>query len=181
MNTLIGPLPKHIYCYVDANEVSDGDGLLPCVWFGLVSHPGRVWGCNVLLECGAVYRNVPPHRIAFTDKAECGWTCHFSQTWNCYGYQWAACEYPFLAGLRCNTVCGISRFNREGEYLFTVAPVGDGYSNDPSQAKEFQFIKLFNGRLTIQPTDRVLFCDASFTTVDPVPKLKRQTAVYSCE
>jgi hypothetical protein len=46
--------------------------------------------------------------------------------------------------------------------------------------KEFIFIKLDNGRLTIQPTNKVLFIDSSFIT-PMIPKLKLQEQIYSCE
>jgi len=71
----------------------------------------------------------------------------------------------------------------EGEYLFTAAPINDGYSAYPEQAKEFKFIKLTNGRLTVQPTNRVAFEDLSFTgTISELPKgLARQSTVWTCE
>jgi hypothetical protein len=43
------------------------------------------------------------------------------------------------------------------------------------------FIKLENGRLTIQPTDRVLFHDLSFVTPEWPTNLKTTTEIYSCE
>jgi hypothetical protein len=67
-----------------------------------------------------------------------------------------------------------------GEYLFSVTHLHDGWSNSPDQDKEFIFTKLDNGRLTIQPTNRVTFIDDSFTT--PIlSKLKLQEEIYSCE
>jgi len=69
-----------------------------------------------------------------------------------------------------------------GEYLFTVAPVGDGFSEVPEQSKEFKCIKLNNGRFTVQPTDRVIFQDKSFTTAMEWPVgLKRMDQTFSCE
>jgi hypothetical protein len=63
--SLVGELPRHIYCFVDSTYThTESQGFLPCVWFGLVSYPGRTWGCTVMLECGAIYRNVPAHAIA---------------------------------------------------------------------------------------------------------------------
>ena len=49
--------------------------------------------------------------------------------------------------------------------------------------KEFHFIELENGRLTIQPTDRVVYQEKSFTTgLLAFPKgLRPQTEVYRCE
>jgi hypothetical protein len=57
-----GPLPRHVYCYVQPYAFGNEDWLR-VAWFGLVSHPGRTWGCHVMLECGAVYRNVPLHQL----------------------------------------------------------------------------------------------------------------------
>jgi hypothetical protein len=48
------------------------------------------------------------------------------------------------------------------------------------QDKEFIFVQLDNGRLTIQPTNKVAFIDPSFILPD-LPKLKTQTITYSCE
>lgn len=180
VNTLIGSLPRHLYVWVDSRFTHKRDrGFVRAVWFGLVSYPGRVWGCNVMFESGAVYRSVPPHAIGFRlDASE--WAVSQAQMWDCYSYQWTAHEYEYLKGLRCAALIGGERAG--GEYLFTAAPLGDGFSAAPEQAKEFMFIKLDNGRLTIQPTNRVLFEDRSFTEVvtDP-PKLKLQEEVWSCE
>ena len=71
-----------------------------------------------------------------------------------------------------------------GQYLFTVAPIGDAFSSYPEQAKEFSFIRLENDRLTIQPTNHLIFRERSFTTNDAMefPRdMARQTAIWSCE
>lgn len=180
-HTLIGQLPRHVYCFVDsAFTHAESKGFTPAVWFGLVSYPGRMFGCTVMLECGAVYRNLPPHAIAFEEKPQ-PWDRVHSQHWDCYGWDFTAIEYDYLAGLDVLAKCG--EHEHTGEYLFTVAPVGDAFSAAPEQAKEFVFVKLDNGRLTIQPTDRVVFRERSFTGDGlkfPVG-LKRQTEVWNCE
>jgi hypothetical protein len=188
--SLTGQLARHLYCYVDSSFThKESVGFVPCVWFGLVSYPGRMWGCTVMLESGAIYRNVPPHAIAFCEKPKGISTEHFgkyrwepkdAQTWDCYGTDFTVLEYNYLQGLDCEVMANKEVFN--GTYLFTVAPVGDAYSAAPEQAKEFVFVKLDNGRLTIQPTNNVLFTDRSFTNDEGWPKgLKRQTATWSCE
>ena len=65
---LIGQLPHHQYVQVDTRFTHTQPVLpsTPAVWFGLVSYPGRAWGCTVLLESGAVYRNLPLHALAHT-------------------------------------------------------------------------------------------------------------------
>lgn len=178
--TLVGELPRHRYVWVDTEFThSEPAGFVRAVWFGLVSYPGRLWGCTVMLQSGAVYRNLPPHAVAFKEGVK--GHLHDSQYWDCYGEGFTVIEYTYLAGLRCRV--RFSGGEAGGVYLFTVAPVGDGFSAVPEQAKEFAFIELYDGALTIQPTNRVLFEERAFTTKGAEwPKdLRRQTEVWSCE
>lgn len=180
MNTKIGSLPKHRYVWVDSrNTHEEPVGWVRVNWIGLVAHPGRVWGCNVMFEFGGIYREVPPHWIAFRPNAP-AWEVDQAQLWDCYGYHWTAHEYTALRGLRCRAM--IKGQVYRGAYLFTVAPMEDGFSEAPEQSKEFLFIELDNGRLTIQPTNRVVFEDRSFTVEGAaIPRLKLMTKVWSCE
>ena len=184
IHSLVGPLPRHLYVYVDAtftHREIHGPRYQPAVWFGLTSTPGRMWGCTVMLESGAVYRSLPPHALAFSMHPEEPWGVGDAQTWDCYGTDFSTLEYPYLAGLRCVAKAGQQEL--PGQYLFSVAPIGDGFSAQPEQAKEFHFIHLENGRLTIQPTNRLVYEERSFTT-GPLAfphGLARQTEIYSCE
>ena len=180
--TLVGELPRHLYIWVDsAYTHQESHGFIPAVWYGLVSYPGRSWGATVLLENGAVYRNIPSHALGFSDWPEPEWAPQDAQTWDCYGYGFTALEYSYLADLRCMALANGRQ--HLGRYLFTVAPVDDGFSAYPEQAKEFMFIELDNGRLTVQPTNHVLFQDKSFTTGgwDVPTGLKRQTDIFRAE
>lgn len=182
MNHQSGNIPHHQYLFVDSRFITNDEQTtwLPAVWFGLVSIPGRMWGLNVMLECGAVYRNVPPHAVAFENppEMEC-WENDDAQRWDCYGTAFSAFEYTYLRGLDC--VCRCDDTRHEGTYLFTAVPIDDGFSRDPSQSKEFMFVRLYNGRLTIQPTDKLLFNDKSFTRPEWPTNLKRNDRIYSCE
>jgi predicted dienelactone hydrolase len=158
-----GSLPRHQYCAVSSVHVrKKGNGFEPCVWFGLKSYPGRAWGCHVMLEGGAVVRDLPLHALAHGSGVEIPWFEQDAQHWDCYGYQFAVHEYDFLRGLEAFAMCGKEKAYR-GTYLFTAVPIGDAYTAEPEQAKEFMVIKLNHGRYTIQPTNRVLFRDASWT------------------
>lgn len=178
--THAGPLPKHRYVYIEPNAIGTHDWL-PAVWFGLCAYPGRAWGCHVMLESGAVYRNIPLHQLAHNKVAE-PWTVKDAQMWDCYGWQFSLIEYTYFSGMRA-TVKLTDKRELPGEYLFTAAPIGDGFSATPEQAKEFTFFALDNGRFTTQPTNRVLFEDRSFTSKDRQwpTFLKRQTETFSCE
>lgn len=183
MYTLVGDLPRHQYVFVDSAFTHESPvGFIPAVWFGLVSYPGRVWGCNVLLESGAIYRNLPPHALYFSGNQSTPWDVKDCQHWDCYGYQFSCIEYKYLAGL--DVVVRANKKELHGSYLFTVAPIGDGFSAYPEQAKEFSFIHLDNDRITVQPTNHLLFKEKSFTRnaqmIFPTD-IKRQTEVWSCE
>jgi hypothetical protein len=96
--------------------------------------------------------------------------------WDCYGATFSLHEYTYLREMRAKTKHG------SGVYLFTAAFFDDGYTRTPEQGKEFSFIELNNGRLTVQPTNRTLFEDLSFTVDTGVPTdLLTQTEVWSSE
>ena len=174
---MIASLPIHKYVWVDSSFIrTTGTGFEPAVWFGLVSQYGRAWGLNVLLECGAIYRSLPPHAIAFSAEPQLKWEVTDAQLWDCYADIFQLHEYRYLKEMTASTKDYV------GTYLFTAAFVDDGFTRAPDQKKEFSFIELDNGRLTIQPTNRTLFEDKSFTVNTGPPKdLVTQTKVWSCE
>jgi len=173
-----GPLPRHTYCYVEPNTFGN-EKWERVAWFGLVSHPARTWGCHVMLESGAVYRNVPLHRLAHRETVT-GWTPCEGQTWDCYGHHFSVVEYPFLEAAPVRVKLR-NKTEHTGRYMFTAIPMLDGFSLEPEQSKEFYFIKLDNGRFTAQPTNHVLVQDKSFITVSEWPRLKRQTEMWSVD
>ena len=162
-----GDIPTHQYCYVEQKYITNGElqGTEPCVWFGIVAYTGRVWGCQIMLKSGAFYREVPLHALCYDRVPEPNWTPSLAQEWDCYGMQFSTLCYKYLAGLDVKVRCGKAS-EHEGKYLFTAVPIGDSYSEFPDEAKEFQFIQLDFGRITCQPTNRVLFIDKSFTERD---------------
>ena len=176
MNTGSASLPHHQYVWVDQSFIREGgSGWEQAVWFGLHSHPGRAWGCHVMLECGAVYRGLPPHALAVDDKPD-DWTLPQAQMWDCYGTQFSLLRYRVLIGLQARATNGILC-----DYLFTAVPIGDGYSEHPSQSKEFMFMRTKGERLLILPTNKLRFIDKSFTAEVERPRLKLADTVWSCE
>ena len=174
-----GALPRHQYCFVEPNALGEHDWLA-CVWFGIVSHPGRAWGCHVLLECGAVYRNVPLHQLAHKRTGD-PWGAKDAQTWDCYGLDFSTIEYPYLAAARAQAKLQDGRC-LPGRYLFTIVPIGDGFSSVPEQAKEFYVTALDTGRYTAQPTNHILIEERSFTTNLSWPTfLRRQSTIHCAE
>jgi hypothetical protein len=172
------PVPKHIYTGVQADAMGT-HGWLPVTWFGLVSFPGRLWGAHVMIDGGAVYRNVPLHHMASRADAA-PWRACDAAAWDCYGYQFSVLEYTFLRAMSC--LCRTRAGEIRGTYMFTAVPVGDGWSEAPEQSKEFTFVALDNGRYAALPTNFILFDDQSrFRTLAWPTFLQRQTETYSCE
>ena len=177
----IAPLPTHRYVLVDSNFTHKTPcGFVEAMWVGVTSIPGRAWGINVILrDGGCLYRNLPPHSISFGQNDPVVWNIQNSQLWDCYSYHFTIVQSPILRGLRMRAKIGSEIHT--GEYLFHIAHLNDGWSDSPDQDKEFYFIKLDNGRLTIQPTNRITFVDASFIVNDNLPELKLSETIYSCE
>jgi len=176
MNTGSASLPHHQYVWVDRSFIREGGtGFEPAVWFALHSHPGRAWACHVMLECGAVYRGLPPHAIAYSADPD-DWTLPQAEIWDCYGWSFSLLSYAFLAGLQAVTKDGVLC-----DYLFTAVPIGDAYSAHPSQSKEFMFMRTKGERLVILPTNGLRFIDKSFTAEGERSRLKLSDTVWSCE
>lgn len=179
--TKIGALQTHRYIWVDSAYTHEEPvGLVEAMWVGLTSIPGRAWGINVILrDGGALYRNIPPHAVAFTREPEHDWIICEAQLWDCYSYDFTVLQNPIMRGMEVSVRLK-SGVISHGQYLFSTAHLHDGWSDAPEQDKEFIFVQLDSGRLTIQPTNRVRFIDHSFTT-EELPRLKLQETIYSCE
>jgi hypothetical protein len=184
--TFAANLPRHQYVMVSRKFISQGNesGWEDAVWFGLYSVPHRAWGCTVMLKCGALYRGLPLHALAFTNGTSEPWTLGDAQRWDCFGWNFTTIEYDYLRELDCQVWLAGRQTWMRGAYMFTAEPYGDGYSLEPSQTKSHHFIELANGRIACVPGNNVLFTEASFTGKNGVAKptwLKVQTQVFHAE
>ena len=177
----IAPLPKHIYLWVDSRFThQEPCGWQEAMWVGVTSIPGRMWGLNVIFrEGGMLYRGIPPHAVSFSKK-DSPWSEGESQLWDCYSHDFTLIHNPILTGFRMLAKCKDSI--HLGEYLFEATHLNDGWSHTPEQDKTFYFIRLGNGRLTILPTNRIVFEDRSFIkNMTDIPRLKLSETIFSCE
>lgn len=172
-------LPHHLYVWVDSSLIrKDRTGFEPAVWFAIRSEPNRAWGCHVMLECGAVYRNVPPHAVAFSPNPESNWPIKKAQVWDCYGRDFRVIKYDYLADLQAR----YDYTDGKARYLFTACPEGDGFSAAPEQSKEFMFMRTEGDRLLIRPTNMLLFNERSFTEDTGWPRdIRTSTVIWDCE
>lgn len=184
MAEIISSLPMgHLYAWVDRAFLSAGQrqGFERCSWFGLTSIPGRAWGLQVLLECGAVFSTVPPHALAFSAAPPASWRLDQAQRWDLPGSIYSVHCYQQLAGRDVDAY--VRGEWMPGKYIFSARHLGDGYSDHPEQAKEYNFIHVYvRERLTILPGNCMIVHDPAFTRVKGKPDwLRTQTEVYACE
>lgn len=172
-------LPYHLYVTIDENVISTKEtGSQKAVLFSLQPNIGSIFGGHVLLECGAVYRNIPLNAMTVdinqldSDRNinNQTWTSQHLQTWDCYSENYNVIEYNYLRGLATKAK-GPNNENLYGVYKFTIIPKGDGFSRYLNQAKELVFCHHEKtGRIFIRTTDTILFEEKSFTTNIEWPK-----------
>lgn len=175
MFTKYGSIPHHKYILVDSSFTHESPiGWQEAMWVGVTSIPGRAWGLNVVFRLGGMlYRNVPPHAVAFAPEPESLWCVDNAQAWNCYSDHFVVYDDPVLAGMRLNAKT--SAGTQPGEFMFATGHMRDGWSEAPEQDKMFMWCRLDNGRLTIQPNNHVTFFDSSFIiNSQPKPRLLLQ-------
>ena len=174
-------IPLHQYVWVSSSFIRRGkpaNSFEPAVWFAVRSEPGRAWGCHVMLECGAVYRNVPPHALAFSPEVDGDWRLPDAQVWDCYGHEFDVVRYQYLSDLTAR----YDGTDKSARYLFTACPRDDGFSAAPDQSKEFMFMQTEDNRLLIRPTNMLLFEERSFTEDSGWPTdLATSHRVWRCE
>jgi hypothetical protein len=131
-----------------------------------------------MLECGAVYRNVPPHALAFSACPAPHWTLQDAQVWDCYGTEFDVIKYDYLADLTAR----YDGTDNKATCIFALCPTGDGFSAAPEQSKEFLCLRTTGDRLLIRPTNMLLFEERSFTEDTGWPTdIKTSTQVWRAE
>jgi len=68
-----------------------------------------------------------------------------------------------------------------GDLWFALDHVKDGYSLEPGQHKIHWIVALSSGVFTCVPQDMVLVTETSFTSPQSIPRIKRQSRIWSCE
>lgn len=181
-------LPTHRYVWVREDSVLNQPSdpvipkLIPAVWLGISSQPGRAIGCQVLLECGALVLDLPLHALAHTELViDSEWVpvSQGRQAWDAFGWDVEVFEVPFLSGLDVEV---LGQDPGDGVAWFAIDWVRNGYSEEPGQHKWLWVVARNDGWIGAYPQDKLLFRDASFTE-GPLPEggIKRQTEMWSAE
>lgn len=173
-------LITHRYVMVNGPCVSGNTEAIPAVWFAISSTPGRALGCHVLLESGAMVADLPLHWL--TTDGEGGRSLEQCQAWDCFGYEPCVNEFDYLNLLECRVLDREHKATEiTGKAWLSVDWIRNGWSEYPEQHKLMHVISCSDGSIRMLPTDRLLWNDASFTKIDGVPRILRQTAEWSVE
>lgn len=183
LNTEIPP----IECFVRAEYMrqhKDSQGTIhPCVIFGLASIPGQVPLFHFLMEDGGIWWRMPI--AAFCQHACQPLPLSELMMWDSFSRFPAVTRFEMLANKRL-VYRSRSNVKRWGRYLFTIdwsAPDGTGFSETPGQHKCGHVIALDDGNFAIQPNNRVLLFEPSYTPQFEKPILERLVSdrIYSVE
>jgi len=179
-------LPRHRYVYVVPSFVlRDGlrTALVPAVWIGVSVTAGRSIGCHVLLENGAVVVDLPLHALRSQMVTYEPIPLSELVSWDCYGWSAEAWQPEAISGLSCAILSEDHKGVRgKGTMWFAIDHMGDGYSMAPEQHKHLWIVERERDRaLMLLPQDRVLIEDSSFTHIDGIPPIKRQSIVWYAE
>lgn len=185
-------LPRHRYVWVMSDYVRHSDDgssqyeLIPAVWWGVSVQPNRVLQCHVVLENGAMVVDLPLHALRWhtqkepTDKLLPLATMYF--TWDGYGWDAEIVQVEYLDEMRVQLLDDEHRLTGEfGELWFAIDHMKDGFGMEPAQHKHLWVVANSCGRFSWVPQDQLLIYDKSFTEVDGVPKIKRQSVIWSAE
>jgi hypothetical protein len=178
-------LPRHRYIWVIESAVhrkGSQELTVPAVWWGLSATPGRMFGCHVLLESGAMVVDLPLHALRHKPNATHRVFPEMAQRWDAYGWHVEAHEPRYLQDLRCKVLSeNHKHIVGTGELWFYVDHIADGYSLEPGQHKHHWVVGMSEGHFDCVPQDMVLVEETSFTQDNGIPPIKRQSKVWSCE
>ncbi len=144
---------------------------LPCVIFGVASLPGQVPLFHFLTADGGIWWRMPISAFCHIEDAptaDLGDLC----LWDSFSYQVSVNRFEFLANKR---MAYRDRHNvtAEGRYLFTLDWCGTGFAEVPGQHKCGHVIARDDGNYAIQPNNRLLVFEPSFTTQYGKPVIER--------
>lgn len=179
-------LPRHRYVWVVPNFVlrDETKTLVPAVWVGVSVTPNRSIGCHVLLENGAMVVDLPLHALRGADVNWIPRDISDLVAWDCYGWSAEIWEPEYLSGLRCGILTADHKqVEDEGTLWFAIDHIKeDGFSLAPEQHKHLWVVERERDHvLMLLPQDRMLVEEKSFTEIDGIPPIKRQSVIWSAE
>jgi hypothetical protein len=171
LNASIPPIECYVRGNFLRNQEDSHDVYLPCVIFGVASVQSRSPLFHILMEDGGLWWRLPIS--AFCSKPGVPQEdLHNLVLWNSFSPNITVTKFANLANMRMAYI-DRTKTKIHGKYLFTLDwhnpdynRLDVGYSETPSQHKCGHVIQRDDGNFAIQPNNRVLLFEPSFTTKD---------------
>jgi hypothetical protein len=153
------------------------------MWVGVSVTPGRSIGCHLLLENGALVVDLPLHALRGANVDYSPVQLSDVVAWDCYGWSAEAWQPESLSGLSCTLLSSDHRLIvGAGVLWFALDHTADGYSLTPDQHKHLWVVERQSDHaIMLLPQDRFLIEELSFTKVNGIPPIKRQTLIWWAE
>ena len=170
------------YCYARKQFFYDHkkhfEELVPVVVFGVRSRAGRNLDFHVMTNSGMQFWGVPAQALCWkqADRPQ----LQDAQLWDCFGDEVSVVKFNYLEGLSCSVKLESGPI-KNGTYMMTFDWNDNAFSDEPSQRKNGHLIRLHDGNYTIQPNNRIIWRDPSFTTEEPIMDWPVHTRTYSSE
>ena len=192
MAHIVANLPP-VNCYIRKEFLYDfekGHGeLVPCWWISIKSLRGQAFRIEAYLnEYGALYDKLPLHAFCWKPIKGEPYPLDSLQLWDCLSYDITVIKKAQLQSMKCKIKMkdGDWAF---GEYMFTVDSahpdfniIDTGFSEDVTDHKSYNFVKLDNGQFAAQPNNRMLVLEPSSNPKElKMPDFKVATKRWSVE
>jgi hypothetical protein len=192
MAHIVANLPP-VNCYIRKEFLYDfekGHGeLVPCWWISIKSLRGQAFRIEAYLnEYGALYDKLPLHAFCWKPIKGEPYSLDSLQLWDCLSYDITVIKKAQLQSMKCKIKMkdGDWAF---GEYMFTVDSahpdfniIDTGFSEDVTDHKSYNFVKLDNGQFAAQPNNRMLVLEPSSNPKQlKTPDFKVATKRWSVE
>ena len=192
MAHIVANLPP-VNCYIRKEFLYDfekGHGeFVPCWWISIKSLRGQAFRIEAYLnEYGAFYDKLPLHAFCWKPIEGEPYSLDSLLLWDCLSYDITVIKKAQLQSMKCQ----IKMKNGDwafGEYMFTVDSahpdfniIDTGFSEDVTDHKSYNFVKLDNGQFAAQPNNRMLVLEPSSNPKElKVPDFKVATKRWSVE
>ena len=183
LNANIPPIECFVRGNFLRNQQDSFDKYFPCVIFGVASLPDRAPVFHFLMEDGGIWWRMPINAFCAAENTPEA-NIYDLVLWNSFSPNITVTIFSQLTDMKMRY---LNRHNEPivGNYLFTLdwhSPetnyLNFGYSENPGQHKCGHVIQREDGNYAIQPNNRVIVFDPSFTTKIGHKLIERQINTY---
>jgi len=134
----------------------------PSIVYAIQSFAGKALHFHVLTDFGANFSTVCLDSLYHKEPSGDQLPLDFLQLWDCFSNNTSFITYNYLSECRVRVLFK-DKSTMWGNYFGTIYWYDNGYTDEPTQFKEGHIILLDNGQVAVQPNNRLMFKDMSFT------------------